>query len=139
MLTVKPRTLESDLPPYVKIGPIIFSVVQEKEPTAEDQDGNKIPVFGKIFFKKAVITIDEELEPATKWQCFWHEVTHGLLEQIGMAPHDGGGANEGMVDALAYALLGFMLDNGWLVREEFPAPESPALAYVPYPYTLEKK
>ncbi len=115
--------LSSDLPSRVKIGPIIFQIVQEKEPTAQDAEGNAVPVFGKIMFKKAVITIDEELEPATKWQCFLHEIIHGLMETIGMAPADGG-TDEGMVDALAYALLGFMLDNYWLVRSDFPAPES---------------
>ncbi len=138
--TVTPK-YTNELPESVKIGPIIFTVVQEKEPTAKDPEGNEIPVFGKIFFKKAIITIDEDLEPATKWQCFWHEVLHGILEMIGMAPQDGG-SDEGMVDALAYALLALLIDNGWLKREDFPAQEStPVFAYTPgmYPYTLEKK
>jgi hypothetical protein len=135
--TATPKAFTNGLPDSVKIGPIEFRIVQEPCPTATDPEGNSIPVFGKISFKEAVITIDAELEAATKWQCYFHEVIHALLETIGMA-----GAEENEVDALAYAVMGFMLDNGYLTKFNFPAPESKkrkGSVVVPYPHTKEKK
>ncbi len=133
--TVTPKQM-SELPDQVKIGPIVFKVTQVESPTAKDQDGNEVPVFGKITFKSAEIVIDKDLEPATKWQCFWHEVFHGMFETLGLGPQ-GNGEGEGQVDALAYVLLGVLIDNGWLVRGDFPAPET--TRYAAYPFTLEKK
>ena len=78
-------------------------------------------MYGKINFKQALITIDSELEIATKWQCFYHEVFHAIMSMVGW---DGGDGEEGFVDALAYAVLGFMLDNGFMLRDDFPAQET---------------
>ncbi len=135
-LTISPKNLTDDLPSEVKIGPIIFEVAQEPCPTVEDAEGNKIPVYGKISFKEEKIVIDSELKPATKWQCLLHECWHAILETLGMA---GNAEEEGQVDAFAYALLGFLLDNGFMSRE-FLAPETSKFFSMPtYPHTMEKR
>ncbi len=135
-----PQKFSNDLPEQVKIGPITFCVEQVHCPTAKDPEGNEIPVYGLINFKKALITIDEELAPAVKWQCFYHEVIHAMYETIGLGNgEDGPGESE--VDALAYLMLSFLMDNGYLVDDGgFPAPESRLRSSVfPYPHTKEKK
>jgi hypothetical protein len=137
------KTYADGLPDTVKVGPIEFQIEQVPCPTVpnpEGEDEEPISVYGKINFKRALITIDSELEASMKWQCFLHEVVHAILETVGMAGTDGG-LEEGEVDALAYMLMSFLLDNGFLSKQYFPAPESnPAASTVfPYPYTLEKR
>jgi hypothetical protein len=118
-----PKSFTDGLPESVKIGPIEFKIVQEPGPTATDEEGNAVPVFGKISFKEAVITLDQDLAPAVKWQCYFHEMIHALLETIGFGGPEGG-ADESTVDAMAYAFMGYMIDNGFLCKIYFPSPES---------------
>jgi len=62
-------------------------------------------------------------------QCLYHEIIHAMFETIGIATRDGG-PDEGDVDALAYILLSFLMDNGYLANDfinaqsEFQAHES---------------
>ncbi len=139
MYMITAKQFSSGLPSKVKIGPVIFEVVLATEPTAPGkEEGERVPVYGMVNFKKAEITIDEDLSPAIQWQCFWHEVLHVVLEQAGLENDC-----EGEIDALAYKLLEILLDNGWLSlveQPELPAPETTTFTSVwPYPFTMEKR
>jgi hypothetical protein len=119
-----PKTFTDGLPDTVKIGPIVYQIMQIPSPTVpHSETGEAMPVFGKISFKEAVITIDEELEASVKWQVYFHEIVHALMEVIGFAGADGG-PDEGVIDAMAYAMMSYMIDNGFLTKLYFPSPES---------------
>lgn len=141
MYHVTSKTFTSGLPGKVKVGPIIYEVVLTSKPTTKNENGEEIPVFGMVDFKNCRITIDDELHPAMQWQCFFHELMHILFATLGL--EDPG---EGQDDALAYTLMDFMLDNGFLVegkrkeRDNFPSLESSIRSSAnQFPRTMEKE
>jgi len=99
------------------------------------EEGEEVPVYGSVNFKKSEIDIDDELNPMMQWQCFWHEVFHVIFEQLGLSNDDEGGT-----DALAYKLLEILVDNGFLNGtpvSQFPAPETATIrGYSSYDITL---
>lgn len=139
MYMITAKQFSSGLPSKIKIGPVVYQVVLASEPTAPGkEEGETVPVYGMVNFKKAEITIDEDLTSAMQWQCFWHEVLHVMFEQAGLQNDC-----EGEIDAMAYKLLEILIDNGWLADvsdKELPAPETTAFTSVwPYPFTMEKR
>ncbi len=139
MFMITAKQFSSGLPGKIKIGPVIYQVVLASEPAAPGkEEGETVPVYGMVNFKKAEITVDIDLEPAMQWQCFWHEILHVVMEQLGLCNDV-----EGEIDAMAYKLLEILIDNGWLTyttETDIPAPESVKFtSNWPYPFTLEKK
>lgn len=105
-------SLPARLPDKVHIGPIEYKVTLAHEVKSEGGED----LFGKVSFRYTEITIVEKLALPMRWQCLFHEITHVFFEQIGME-----NAPEGQVDALAYKLLEFLIDNGGI---KFPAQET---------------
>ena len=129
MYCITSTTFSSGIPKSIKVGPITYQIVMERKPVAAQEDGS-VPVFGMVNFKEAKITLDEELHPAMQWQCLFHELMHIFFVTLGL--EDPG---EGQDDALAYMLMDFLIDNGFLVNgplisKQFPALESYIKNYV---------
>lgn len=90
----------------IKIGPIIYEVVEEKGLTTPDKNSK---LDGHIRYGPCEIAVDVDLSEQSKRVTIWHEVVHAILETAGIHKHD-----EGMVDALAYGIMGVLQDNEWL-------------------------
>jgi hypothetical protein len=136
LLKITPKTANAQLPPSIKIGAITYEVILISHPVAPKKGEEDHPVFGMVNFKTAIVTIDADLAPSMQWQCFFHELFHIFFVTLGMKE-----PGEGPIDAMAYLLLEFLQDNGFLT-EYFPAPESivPNYASLPFfPHTLEKR
>lgn len=122
MLMITSKKFTSGLPDKIKIGPIEYRIVMATDPKGE-VEGEAVPVYGMVNFRKAEITIADDLQPSLQWHCFFHEVIHIFFEHMGLEE-----PAEGQIDNLAYTLLEFMLDNGFLEKPyEFPALESALL------------
>ena len=119
MWMISSQKLTSGLPGKVKIGPVEYRIEMATDPKGEI-DGQEVPVYGMVNFRKTLITIADDLPLALTWQCFIHEILHILFEHMGLEE-----PSEGQIDNMAYLLLEFLLDNGFLERPyEFPALES---------------
>jgi hypothetical protein len=63
-------------------------------------------VNGHISHDDCLIEVDAGLDPQTRAVTVWHEVLHALMVQRGMPEHD-----EGLIDSLAYGIVGVLRDN----------------------------
>jgi hypothetical protein len=123
----------SYLPERIKVGPISYNIATATDPVAPVGE-EEIPVYGMVNFRRTLITIADDLSPILQWQCLFHELFHIFFEHLGLdMPGD---SEEGQIDSLAYMLLDFMVDNGFL---HLPAQESLYQSSVfPFPHTKEK-
>lgn len=90
------------IPKRIKIGPITYKIVE----VAELKDNDDKPMFGMVKTSTQTIFIEKNLAPEEKLQTFLHEVLHVIMAQMGMFDH-----NEGMIDGIAYGLLGVFKNN----------------------------
>lgn len=97
---------KDELPKSVRIGAIDFRVA---EVNGLRVDGTLLN--GHIQHDKALIEIEEELDPQIKWITLWHEVAHGILMVGGISDH-----TEGSVVALGYGIPQVLRDNPHLVN-----------------------
>ena len=97
---------KDDLTRHVKIGPMVYAVVEEKGLV----DGDKSrKLDGHIRYNDCQIAVEAGMSPQAKRQTIWHEIVHGILTQAGYTKQ-----GETMVDALAYGIMGVLQDNPWL-------------------------
>lgn len=118
MYTIASRAFSSGLPEKIRVGPITYRITLASNPTAPIE-GEEVPLYGMVNFRKAEITIADDLQPSLAWQCLLHEAVHIFFEHMGLEE-----PAEGQIDQMAYMLLGFLLDNGFLVEIDIPALES---------------
>lgn len=118
MYLITAKTFASGLPSQIKVGPIKYEIILASQPTAQIGE-DTLPVYGMVNFRKAEITIADDLPVALAWQCYFHELLHIFFEHMGLEE-----PSEGQIDNLAYMLLGFMVDNGFLIEIDLPALES---------------
>lgn len=116
MYTITKRNFSNGLPSRIKVGPFTYQVILETDPSVPGSaEGTRVPVYGMVNFRRTQITIADDLASPVAWQCLLHELIHILFEHMGLEE-----PGEGMVDSMAYLLLGFMLDNGFLEEDPFP-------------------
>jgi hypothetical protein len=128
LLEIMSKTANARLPSSIKVGPITYAVIVVSRPLASRREEDKVPVFGMVNFKTAIVTIDADLTPSMQWQCFFHELFHIFYVTLGLKE-----PGEGPIDAMAYLLMEFLIDNGFLV-EEFPALESIKPTFTSLPF-----
>ena len=87
----------------VKIGPITYEV-KIVERLLGDNDKR---LDGQIIYSTAIIELDSKLSSAVQQQVLWHEIIHGIVTQSGRQEE----LSEGVVDAIAYGVLGVIKDN----------------------------
>lgn len=103
-----------DLPQYVKIGHITYTV-QPAEPTLgvdKTDIGTWNRYCGEIVYAECMILIKDEQHEQSKRATLMHEAVHGVLWNAGQYDAN---ANEGLVNALAYGLVALLRDNPELV------------------------
>jgi hypothetical protein len=93
----------------VKIGPMVYEVVEEKGLTTFDGDKK---LSGHIIYDSRQIRIEAQLSEQSKRQILWHEILHGILTQAGIELED----VEKSVDVLAFGIMGVLQDNQWLTK-----------------------
>lgn len=94
----------------VKIGPILFEVVEEKGLVNGDKTRK---LDGHIRYSDCRIEVEASMAPQAKRQTIWHEIVHGILNQAGYWKQ-----GEELVDALAYGIMSVLQDNPWLTGKE---------------------
>jgi len=87
----------------IKISPITYEVKVVERLIG---DSNK-KLDGQITYSTPTIELDRNLSPVMQRQVLWHEIVHGILTQAGRQDE----VSEGVVDALAYGILGVVEDN----------------------------
>jgi ssRNA-specific RNase YbeY (16S rRNA maturation enzyme) len=103
----------TELPSKLKIGPLTYKV---EETTPKLADGDLI---GESVHCESTIRVLSSLSDQQKELVFIHEVVHALLYVTG---YPGGGDTEihttaeQLTERLAFALYGFLKDNGWWPR-----------------------
>lgn len=87
------------LPTQVKVGPIIYEVI-------EDETLREKQLYGSIRFLESIIAILPDLPPVLQRIKLVHELIHAIKVDAGFDEHD-----ERMVDALAFRLVQVVQDN----------------------------
>lgn len=86
--------------PKVKIGGIIYKVIECVNPSEEDHN-----VDGMILYNKQELRLKKDMGNEYKENVFIHEIIHGILELIGMEQ------DENLVVRLSNALHQVIKDN----------------------------
>jgi hypothetical protein len=89
----------------IKIGPMVFQVT--KVGALKNSKGERFD--GWIYHDTCRICLDENLTDQYERVVLWHEIIHEILTQAGVEDQ-----NEGLIDAMAYGLVGVLQDNPWL-------------------------
>jgi hypothetical protein len=96
------------MPDTVRIGPIDYAIaVTDNLHSAE---GTKL--CGQASYSTQTLRVDSKLPQPFRRIILWHEIVHVIFEQTGQAQ------DEGVIDAISYALPQILRDNPWLA--EFP-------------------
>ena len=92
---------------------IVFGLIPywvEYGDRAEVDPGNE-GLVGHIDHRFQTIRILESLPPYQRRQTLWHEIVHQLCLERNLA------LDEDQIDALAYGLMGLVIQNPWLAEE----------------------
>lgn len=93
----------------VKVGPITYEVKMVERLLG---DGSE-KLDGQISYGQQVIEIESDLTLVMQKQALWHEIVHAILTQAGRQCE----ASEGIIDAIAYGLVGVIKDNPEMVTQ----------------------
>lgn len=91
----------------VKIGPIVFDVVEEVNLIGENRR-----LDGRITYAEAKIRLDRDLNKQSMIQTLLHEMVHAVAQQLGRPIED-----EDLIDAIAYSVYQVLQDNPDLWKE----------------------
>lgn len=94
----------SVLPKKITIGNIPYEV-EIVEGYIETEKNHVL--IGRIDYTKQKIQVSDETQNESRSKVFIHEITHGILEEYGMARHN----KEDFVDRLSTALYDFLMRN----------------------------
>ncbi len=96
------------LPSTVKIGPVVYTVV-------ENQRFPQDSLVGQIRYLEQVIEIQPKMGDTITEVTLWHEMLHGILFAGGFREQ-----NEQMLDVLAYGIVRLLQDNEFLQVKREP-------------------
>lgn len=99
------------VPFTLRIGPAVYDVMVEENLQAAG--GDKID--GQIMHGAELMQIEESLPRRTQRVTVVHEILHGILQQAGKYKFY---KNEGLLDALAYGLVGAQVNPGAVMGPE---------------------
>ena len=96
------------LPSTVKIGPVVYTVV-------ENQRFPQDSLAGQIRYLEQVIEIQPKMGDTITQVTLWHEMLHGILFAGGFREQD-----EQMLDVLAHGIVRLLQDNEFLQVKREP-------------------
>jgi hypothetical protein len=91
------------IPSTVKIGGFEFEISYPPRDVIDPDDKGYI---GRYNYAAARIFILRSIGSNRAFQVFWHEILHGICDQRNIQ------LEEPAIDALAYGVSGFLLENG---------------------------
>jgi predicted Zn-dependent protease with MMP-like domain len=96
----------------VKIGPIEYTVIVEKDLHYFDDEDKRVPLYGHILSDLCQIKIESEIGESTARVTLVHEILHGIFFNADADEHD-----EHLIKVLSSGIVSVLRDNPALVEE----------------------